>query len=476
MALVTRVARWLALAVVAVFTLLEMRSYVPGNETDTFNSDDAIPLLMANAPHLKGFSLYYWGQDRWGAWPMLAMNLVHRATGFAWAMMSFHVAICAAVLMTAVMVWRLGGRFGVPLALTFLVSSLVWTLPVLQIAQPYAWQNLALVGAWLAFRAALTDHPRWLIVAAVAGFLSAWSSPTSTLCLPVLFALEAVVSPRETRAVGLAAATSFAAVVSALLIQVYFHRYAQRTFGWAYTTPVALDRGYWSSNISIGVSRIPAGAWAIGGIGLGLLVAVQLARRPWRREYVTALGFLWIAFASFVPAVAFSWVRLNEMSGRYFFDCTIFLVSAGTLLALTALDAELVGLLAVTVAAGSVMFAIPSAQISHEQVSELALAEQIAGHSDAPIVLGEYWSVYELAGARYQPALTPIVLQGQFDRMPWTKLVLHSGETVFVLRKQGTPAPLALEEYDFSLRLLEPAAAASDSVVVATYLVGEKRL
>src|SRR5205823_14455280 len=49
-----------------------------------FNSDSALPVLMANDPKIDAFRTYIYGQDQIGAWPFLACQLQARATGYVW--------------------------------------------------------------------------------------------------------------------------------------------------------------------------------------------------------------------------------------------------------------------------------------------------------------------------------------------------------------------------------------------------------
>jgi hypothetical protein len=72
-------AAWLLLVWVAV------RLAGPDSlESGGFNSDTAIPLLMAQHRDHTAFSLYYWGQDRFGAWPFLLGSAWSAITGFEW--------------------------------------------------------------------------------------------------------------------------------------------------------------------------------------------------------------------------------------------------------------------------------------------------------------------------------------------------------------------------------------------------------
>lgn len=47
-----------------------------------FNSDLAIPVLMARAREWSLFDVYYWGQDRLGTWHLLLLRAAGQVSGY----------------------------------------------------------------------------------------------------------------------------------------------------------------------------------------------------------------------------------------------------------------------------------------------------------------------------------------------------------------------------------------------------------
>src|SRR5436309_1504501 len=51
-----------------------------------YTSDSAIVVLMANQDQrLNTFDTYFYGQDRFGAWPFLIPQVIHRLTHYHWS-------------------------------------------------------------------------------------------------------------------------------------------------------------------------------------------------------------------------------------------------------------------------------------------------------------------------------------------------------------------------------------------------------
>ena len=82
----------ITLLVWLVFLILSIRVFRPDSIYVVFDSDGAIPVLMANeARPVTVFDTYYWGVDRWGGWPLIIARVVHQASGFQWTDYSLHV-------------------------------------------------------------------------------------------------------------------------------------------------------------------------------------------------------------------------------------------------------------------------------------------------------------------------------------------------------------------------------------------------
>ncbi|RYZ42996.1 MAG: hypothetical protein EOO71_05345, partial [Myxococcaceae bacterium] len=158
-----------------------------------FSSDSAIPLLMARAPHVDLFAAYYWGQDRFGAWPFL---LARYFGGRDWSAEGLQALLIVVTWTAAFPLARLARTGVVAVGLCLCVPLLVG-LPrevrahLLDISQPYGWQFAVMAWSWLGMRGVLearTSRGAWgwgLAATAFCG-LAFWISVSS---LPSLVAL-----------------------------------------------------------------------------------------------------------------------------------------------------------------------------------------------------------------------------------------------------------------------------------------------
>jgi hypothetical protein len=66
-----------------------------------FNSDLAIPVLMARAREWSLFDVYYWGQDRLGTWHLLLLRAAGQLSGHTFDYADLHLVAAAWVLAAA---------------------------------------------------------------------------------------------------------------------------------------------------------------------------------------------------------------------------------------------------------------------------------------------------------------------------------------------------------------------------------------
>ncbi|MCS7002695.1 MAG: hypothetical protein NZ518_07600, partial [Dehalococcoidia bacterium] len=190
---------WLATAVGHVFAPWHA-------SVRTFAADNAIVVLMANDPTIDLFHLYYFGQDRFGAWPFLLMQFAAIGLGVGWTVDAIYLVQTLWLCAGALALGAVAKRFALYLAVAYLcaVALNVAVAPyIFQIGQPYAWQIPALLFSWWSLRALgdATVFPdaqgvgrRWALTTATAGiaFLAIWSSAMSAPLLIVVALAEAL--------------------------------------------------------------------------------------------------------------------------------------------------------------------------------------------------------------------------------------------------------------------------------------------
>ena len=144
----------LVVLVLALWAFILWRAIVvfgPDSSYTFFNSDGAIPVLMANDHRpITVFDSYYYGQDRWGAWPFLLARLIHRATKYQWSDQSMHYARSIWLFLGVLVMVRLdrGAQYAVTLICLIAISLQSLTrLHLFDLSEPYAWQIPALLVA-----------------------------------------------------------------------------------------------------------------------------------------------------------------------------------------------------------------------------------------------------------------------------------------------------------------------------------------
>ena len=137
-----------AILVLWLVTLLRAISVLaPGTIHVIYNSDGAIPILMANEKRpITIFDHYYYAAGRWGGWPMIAARLIHQTTGYRWTPKSFH-AYRAVWLFIGILVFALlnprNALFLVLIGLSLICLDSNLTMRLFDPGQVYAWQITA---------------------------------------------------------------------------------------------------------------------------------------------------------------------------------------------------------------------------------------------------------------------------------------------------------------------------------------------
>src|ERR1700738_1333783 len=96
--MVSALRRWtvpaLAAALWVVTLLFALRSFTPDRDLiGPFNSDDAISVIMANDTSFTPFHLFFFGQDRFGAWPHLLLSWTSHLVGAITPSMFIHFQV-----------------------------------------------------------------------------------------------------------------------------------------------------------------------------------------------------------------------------------------------------------------------------------------------------------------------------------------------------------------------------------------------
>jgi hypothetical protein len=475
-----------------------LSSFAPGSaHVGVFDSDMAIPVLMSNVSSGHGlFDAYYFGQDRFGAWPYLLARAVRHVAGFDWTanrLFGAHLMVALLAALPLAFVTRRAGWVAAATCALVAVTNPGVFHSFLSLSQPYAWQMLALCGAWALLHSLLARPERpggRLAGLALVAFLAGWTSPTSVPLLGVLLGVEFVAlrGPESWRErlgravrVGLVLA---GAMVGERILQGRYHHAARDAFGHDFRTRVKLDAEHLLDN-----ARALADVWlregwklalvlAVVGVGAFAVLRVRASRGarstevPEGWEALTlATGAAAVAVANFALCVAVSHVRLNDYHERYLTLSHLFLGMAAALAVFAGVEALLARTRAVELGApllalgllGVAHLGMPAPEMLPAQRVLEANARALQPEQGQRVLLGGYWHTYSYAALAPPGAVVAVPVEWDYQRTPFDTPKLRAADEVVVNHEElealgPADAPHALiAQHGVLLRLVRTA-------------------
>jgi hypothetical protein len=492
-----------------------------------FNSDGAIPVLMANEQRpVTIFDVYYYGQDRWGAWPMLLARSIRSVTNHQWSDQSFHVMSSVWLFIGILVMAGLSRRDHLPVTLVFLITLCLHSLVRLRLfdlGQPYPWQITALLLAWYCLRQLLGMRPadlpqssstvkraEWWLLTCCFSFLAIWSSFASAPFLLFLAALETWRShlhageklsvKRTARRYALGAIPVVTAIGAEMLLRIAYHRYALTHYGNEFKTAIALDYGNLSYDLYRQLVNLEITSWwplillpVIALITLGC-VAIYFYWKKRNKSlerlrslvvddcFFLILGSLGMALINFALIATVSHVRMNLYDNRYTTLTYLFGFISG-LLTLYSVFRMIVrparirnyAVTGVLIAGVAVLaFEFPAKAYSPDYKIYQETAVTLAQKCPHCVLVGGYWETYVFSGLQPINTMIPLPLEGQYLRIPWNREKLREARQVIVeyrhsqLGSAESP-PQFLTQYGNSLRLVDPAWYENEKYAFALY-------
>jgi uncharacterized membrane protein HdeD (DUF308 family) len=494
-----------------------VETFAPGSNYVFFNSDCAIPILMANDERPITISnAYYYGQDRWGGWPMLLAQAVRRTFDYRWTDQSFFImqAVCA-FAGALVLAGLAHGRDPLAVMLIYLITLCLHgevRHHLFEVSEVYAWQVTTLLLGWYCLRR--TSEPGgpertkgkswhlyvWCFLALWFSFLAIFSSFASAPFLFFLLGLEALRShlkaePRRVRLdlralkrYSIGFALVLAATLAEILLRLNYHRYNVKHYGYDFKTSTAIDTGHLTENLYAQLHNLIQVAWwpffAVSLLALlSLLCVLIYLRVKGRNELMQTLrskltddiwiliaGTCGIAVINFVLVVAIDHVRFNQYNERYLTLTHLFGSVSGLLTLFLIFDhaRKHFGLRSYArtalVAAAVVLLALRFPPVSRSPYYELTreTALTLARKAPGAVLMGGYWETYVFASLQPVNTMTPIPYEGQHVRMLWTKETVRQAESVILEYRHSKfggsqlPPPQHTVQYGALFRLIDP--------------------
>jgi hypothetical protein len=496
-------AEGLALAAFALFAVSCLQRFRAGStNVAPFNSDTAIHVLMANDPHWDPFQFFYYGQDRIGGWPFLALRLLGKLSGTVWTWPGVHLCMCLWILGGALALGRLYRPCwaAAALAYSWLLTQVSGIQSVIFEGHVYAWQIPTLLLAWLSLRLTLSERYArasgapirvdWtLLLSTLACFAASWMSSISGPILVFLAVIEVcrigalspggLAAPLRLRLVRALSPVLLGALFEVALRHIY-HVYASRRFGHDFRTSLRVEWGRLASNTRAVLSLLlgfeTKWVWLLGLVStlVALLLVARMTRRPKTRTSESdasgmeglffILGAGCIALVQLPLLSSLSHVRANDFEYRYFVIVEWFGCVAG-LLGLAAVVARWLrlgptALLALSAVGFAVLTSrLPPYRADPDYAQLRRTGQELARRRPGSVLLSGYWDAYLLAGV--EPGrLIPVPFEGEYLRIPANLAALRSAGEV-VVGHQGfgdavdpTLMGNPLKQYGATLRLV----------------------
>jgi hypothetical protein len=467
-----------------------------GAAVGEFNSDSAIPVMQSNDAHWDAYRLYFYGMDRFGAWPFLAANVISRAAEFWWTPYSFHVYSTLWLLLGIAPAMLLAPRESRTLAGTFFLLAIYYGSEVRHVlfdyAHVYPWALPPLLWTWLALRQSWGSKQfswlRWGL-AVLLGAATAW------LCLPfapivIMLAMaegartQALADPKACRPGASRWALQIAAGILPLIVEVGMrhvykasaraHQLSFQLTADAFDAHRALDGFRRFGEITAHSNWWPwlllSTAMALGGatwLSLVWLRDRSIKLPKMFIEEIALSAMLWCAAAlSLALVVPFEHVRRNDFHLRYLTPVFVFGTlaawhGAASLLAHWLQAPVWMARTAFVLAAGMGLTAIlPSFAASPRYAVLMRTANALAQKAPGAVVVNGYWGTYVYEALAREGGLRALPAQGEWNRLPWRALLTCEDPIVVGTRpplewRAGIP-PDTLRQYGATLRLVDP--------------------
>jgi len=476
----------------------------------SFNSDSAIPVLMSNDERpLTIFNLYYYGADRWGAWPFLGTRLVGHFTGYRWTDESVFAGQCVWLFVGAVVFAWLSRSDSVVVAVVYLIALCLHRESrylIFELSQIYAWQTTAIILSWYCLRrlfdgylARMGNAERlnpllWLVPTLVFSFLAIWSSVASSLFLAFVLSFEGFrawlrgLSPVGKTFLAVYALGWLTISLAALLEHLQktsYRRFALRHFGHSYATHFGFDTGHLGANLLAQLHHLGKLSWwpiyAVPTVALLGLACASLFAAVWRKDRflkalsaaladdtaLLALGAYGLAVLNFVLTVVVDHVRLHFYDDRYLTLTNLFAPVSGMLTVFVLLKIAVAARLRAYVRPAFLLAALtlltlrfPARVYSVEYQLLKDTALTLARKAPRGVLMGSYWDTYVFVALQPDDTMIPVPIMGQADRTPWTNTMVRRADRVVVGYHSGSSGALVsppeiLRQYGNPLKLID---------------------
>lgn len=449
--------------------LFRAPAYAPDTEfiVGGFSSDTSIPVLIANSDEWSPFSLYYWGQDRFGSWPFLLYRWGEHWTPIA-IFLGMYIYLHAGLLVF------MRNKSPVLLTVSLLILHLLRPLSgfIFDIAQPYGWQLGSILIALAFAESKSSSKIQIRILLFFFSFLSIWLSPSSVLFLSIFPVLQSALLSRTWGFRIVHAIKSASPVVLAYAAHSIMRRfvvgYNAETFYEEYETPLKwkseLVAPAWNAIRKQVFSEWELALWVLATIVLfWAIISVFAGQKRWKwRSQLPALTFMAGSVLFLLSILPLNWFSLNQHGARYLALPRYLMLLGLALLLFQELKHHYARVLThaipnplVSVSISLLAFvailcfwpALADRSISEHYQYRKAIAKTLESKYPHLPLIGNYWETYVYSSLQSRPNI-PQPGPGQYQRTPFLQskvlgassiLINHQGFPMSV--KEGRPIP-----------------------------------
>lgn len=398
-----------------------------GTVSGDFNSDGAIPIIMATTETLTPFHFYYFGQDRLGGWPFMMQWLMNHFLPISYGpkfCFLFQSSLFAAAALSMRTIFP-----KIPLIGSILVAASLLHPTVRQyfheINNPYAIQTALCVFYW-ALSAKVNRsrklRPLDLSLMLLVCCLAVWTSPATIVFIGMIQIYEGYWSLKHLSK----AKNIFLNCIPVMalgfekMINTIYHSYVNRayekelkTINFSVTTDTQINLdGFWD-HLNRSISSITS-HYSLAWFAILSIVAVLIYRKNrWVRQLdmIKMVSLVLVIATSTLIISSITWVRLNGHNVRYhipqIFWMNFILMSVCASITFILLERKSIVLDRFKIATLSVAFLLgltfrPSDLESRlNKFSRLQeISRSISSHFEGSkvMVLGSYWDSYKWQG------------------------------------------------------------------------------
>lgn len=432
--------RWKYIATYIGLVVLFYFTYGPIGSTNGLpGSDMAIPTIMANGEQTP-YSIYFYGQDRFGGWPYMMMGSVAHILAIDWLP---HHTFFAQILVYAWALLLIALAFGhfwfvIPLGLLSVLDKGLWRN--LSPDYLFAWQLIGI--AWFIYQSRKKTQSRiGYLFLFLASFLAQWMSPTTWFYLSLYTSGPFILRLYRTQKVRLPSPSEAwilvlpsVSLLMELGLKAYYLSYVERVFSAEYASKIQTST-HFNFTVLYLWKYVPEQLQIVFSVYntaivpylLGLFITVTCLRNireddPMYQEWSNVFILWLMALLPFFLFPGFEHVKANLFALRYSVVSIFFAAIACiwtfwlVLSKWKPITRNVTLFLVATVAVRSTMVSFVKEYPIRNQAyrTELSMAQKVT--SVDLIYIGGY-DVYQLQCLNKHILGLPI--QGQTMRMPW---------------------------------------------------------